>query len=344
MNGKRVMVTGGGGYVGSVLVEALLDAGYGVTVIDRFFFGVETLSRVEGVEGLALIRKDIRSVTPDDCAGHWAVVDLAALSNEPSGALDPGLTREINHQGRVSVARAAREAGVGRYVLASSCAVYGAGVGDGSILDEGSATSPQTEYARCNLACEGDILRMTDQGFCPTALRFGTVFGLSPRMRFDHVVNRMTLDAVKDGEIIILGGGRQWRPIVHVSDACRGVLLVLTAKAGDVDGQVFNIGADNRQMISVAYEVRDIMPFQVRIDVAQDDVARRDYRVSFDKARRVLDFSARIGIEDGIREIYYALKSGDVEASPKTSTVFWYKTIIEAKRIVDEVMLDGRLI
>jgi nucleoside-diphosphate-sugar epimerase len=175
-------------------------------------------------------------------------------------------------------------------------------------------------------------------------LRNATVFGLSPRMRFDLVVNLMTLNAVQTGKIFVLGGGRQWRPLVHVRDVARAFITLLNAEPEKVAGQVFNVGADNYQVLSVAYIVRETLPFRIDIEVAPDDADKRDYNVSFDKIRKVLAFNANVTVPEGIREIYESLKMGLVSATPETVTVGWYRSIIEAEKLLSRIKLNGRLI
>jgi nucleoside-diphosphate-sugar epimerase len=339
---KTVLVTGAGGYIGSVLTKYLLENGYRVIALDRFFFGEETLTDVKGNPRLTVLKKDIRDIALADLSGVYAVCDLAALSNDPSGDLDPELTLGINQAGRVHVAETAKRAGVLRYVLSSSCSVYGHG--HDVAMHEDAPKAPLTTYARANLAAEQEALALSDGNFCATAVRNATVFGLSPRMRFDLVVNVMTLHAVERGKITIMGGGRQWRPLIHVRDAARAFEAVIEAPAEQVGGEVYNIGKENAQVLSIAYIVREVLPFPLQIEVAPDDPDRRDYNVSFAKASQQLGFEATSSIADGVREIYEALKMGVVDVGPKTSTVRWYRNIIDAHKLIESVTLNGRLL
>jgi nucleoside-diphosphate-sugar epimerase len=340
---ETALVTGAGGYIGSVLVGELLSRGFAVRALDRFFFGEETLAEYRGNGALKCLKKDIRDLSAEDLEGVQVVFDLAALSNDPSGDLHPDLTRAINHQARVRVARIAREVGVGRYLLASSCSVYGGG-GDGNMATEKGSARPLTVYAEANLAAENDSLPLGSGGFCVTALRNATVFGVSPRMRFDLVINLMTLHAFELGRITVMGGGRQWRPLIHVRDVAAAFIAVATAPQNAVAGQVFNVGLGNYQVRTIAAIVREVLPFAVDIQIAPDDADKRNYQVSFDKLADATGYRPQLTIEDGIREVYEALKFGRVENTPKCSTVGWYRSILEAKRLVDTIELEGRIL
>jgi nucleoside-diphosphate-sugar epimerase len=177
-------------------------------------------------------------------------------------------------------------------------------------------------------------------------LRQATVFGLAKRMRFDLVINLMTLNAVQKGKIFVLGGGRQWRPIVHVKDTARAFAMVLDAGEKVVNGEIFNVGGSeqNYQIVSLAYIVRENLPFPVALDVVPDDSDARNYSVSFDKIQRVLGFTPKHTPADGVKEIYEALKLGRIDTDLKTITVKWYQHIMEAKRLVDTLAIDGRIL
>ena len=289
-----------------------------------------------------IIQKDIRDLTENDFLGQDAVCDLACLSNDPAGEIDPQLTYSINRDGRIHVAKVAKLAGVRKYIISSSCSVYG--TGEESQLSETSKTNPISIYAKSTLEAEQENLSIADNNFAATALRNATVFGLSTRMRFDLVVNLMTLSAFQKGRIIVMGGGLQWRPLVHLSDVSKAFIAVISEDSNLVNKEIFNIGYKNFQIKSLAYLVRDELSFPVEIDVAPDDTDKRDYNVSFEKATDKLGFTAQVDVTHGIREIFAALKSGKVDTSIKTITVQWYRNILQAKQLIDEIALDGRVI
>ncbi|MCI4334947.1 MAG: SDR family oxidoreductase [Thermoplasmata archaeon] len=334
----RVLATGGAGYLGSTLVPLLLSRGHEVTVVDRFFFGAEHLPPEEPGK-LRKIRDDIRWCDGELFEGHDAVVDMAALSNDPAGAIDAWKTYEINYLGRSRVARLAREAKVARYLVTSSCSQYGFQEG---ILTEESPPKPLTAYARANVLVEKDNLPLATPEFCPTAVRFSTLYGLSPRMRFDLAVNGMVLGATRTGKIPVMRDGKQWRPFLHVRDAARAILTVLEAPVEKVRGAVFNVGSDdqNYQVGTLADVVAGAMRSPPTLEW-YGDVDARSYRVSFEKVRRELGFTPELRPPDAVREIESALVSGALQPTEKTMTVEWYRHLLSNDVASQSVALRG---
>jgi nucleoside-diphosphate-sugar epimerase len=338
----KILVTGAGGYIGTQLIRDLVSQNNQVVAVDRFFFGMEPVKEFIGNKNVQIIKKDIRDLGVEDFKSVDAVCDLACLSNDPAGEMDPILTYQINRDGRIHVASTAKKSGVSKYIISSSCSVYGQG--ETPQLDEKSPTNPISVYAKSTLEAEQHNLGLADNNFSVTALRNATVFGLSTRMRFDLVVNLMVLTSYQRGRIIVMGGGSQWRPLVHVSDVSRAFLEIISLSPNLVNNEIFNIGLGNYQIKNLAYLVREELPFPIEIEVAPDDADKRDYNVLFNKAKQKIDFSAKVDINDGIREIYFALKSGKIDAGPKTVTVQWYRNILEAKELLDSIILNGRVI
>jgi nucleoside-diphosphate-sugar epimerase len=264
----------------------------------------------------------------------YAVIDLAALSNDPAGELEPERTFDINFRARVRTASLAKEQGVQRYILASSCSVYGF---QDDIVDEAATPAPITTYAESSLRAEGGVLALEDDSFCVTILRQGTLYGLSPRMRFDLVVNAMTRSLHTD-RIITVRGGDQWRPLLHVGDSARAFIQILEAPAETVSGETFNVGATDHNF-TVAEVARHVHAAGGgEGDIVHDKTAldTRSYRVSSDKIRDVLGFAPRSTPHDAAIEILQALRDGTVTDSPKTNTIHWYKhLLLEDPEILD---------
>ena len=339
---KKVAVTGAGGYIGTQLVRDLLAQNYEVLAIDRFFFGLEPLNEFKNNKNLQILKKDIRDLNINDLNKVEAVCDLACLSNDPAGEIDPNLTFQINRDGRIHVAKTAKNAGVQKYIISSSCSVYGSA--EEQDLIEISKTNPVSVYAKSTLEAELTNLELADSNFSVTALRNATVFGLSNRMRFDLVVNLMTLTAFQKRRIIVMGGGLQWRPLVHLSDVAQAFIRVINSDTKKVNSEIFNVGLDNYQIKNIAYLVREQLPFEIEIDVAPDDADKRNYSVNFDKITKQLEFKPKVTVNQGIKEIYEALKNGTVDTGTKTVTVQWYRNILEAKKLLDSIILNDRVI
>lgn len=281
----RVLVTGHHGYIGSVLLPLLLDSGHDVAGLDSFLY-----ERCDFGEDLApavpVIRKDVRDVTVSDLDGFDAVLHLAALSNDPLGDLNPECTYAVNHRASVSLAQAAKRAGVGRYLLSSSCSLYGAAGQDW--VQETAALRPLTPYGESKALAERDIGLLADDTFSPTFLRNATAHGLSPRHRGDLVVNNLTAFAYATGEVLMRSDGTPWRPLVHVEDIARAFLGLLAAPREQVHGEAFNIGADeeNYQIADIARIVEQVVPGSRVAFAAGAGPDKRSYRVSFAKLQR----------------------------------------------------------
>jgi len=334
----RVLVTGGGGYIGCVLVTELLERGYEVRVLDRFFFGQELLPRHPK---LKLIKEDCRRLGPEHLAGIDHVVDLVALSNDPSGELFQKATWEINHAARVHTAHLAKELGIKRYILPSSCSVYGF---QDNPVDEDSPINPLTTYAQANRKAEEGVLPLADEHFCAVVLRQATVYGYSPRMRFDLAINGMTHGAWAKGKLPLLRDGSQWRPMVHVRDAARAMIFMLETDRQRINGQIFNVGSNsnNYQLRPLAEIVAKTIPTPVEIEW-YGDPDHRSYQVRFNKLES-LGFRCQHQAEDGVREIHDALVKGRVEKTDKTITLQWYQNLATWQQIIHEVGLPDGMI
>ena len=329
---RNVLVIGGAGYIGSVLVRKLLDRGYNVTVLDALVYGDEGIRDLYGRLGFELIHDDMRNVEAVVRAMQYAdaVVHLGALVGDPACALDERLTLEINLAATRMIAEAARGFGVQRFIFASTCSVYGA---SDQILDERSALNPISLYARTKIDSERVLLTLNDDRFTPVILRFATIYGLSPRPRFDLVINLLAAQAVCEKRITIFGGG-QWRPFIHVDDAAEAILQCLEAPLPVVKGQIFNVGSDdqNYQIAQLGDLIKELIP-DVQVIHQGEDVDQRNYRVSFVKIRKHLGFTPRRTVADGILEIKAAIESGRIR-DYQDARYSNYKTLSEEGNVV----------
>lgn len=299
----RILVTGHEGYIGSVMTSFLLEAGHDVVGLDTLLFGGCDFGAFESP--VPTLKRDLRDVTAADLEGFEAVVHLAAISNDPLGNLNPQCTYDINHLASVSLAKAAKEAGVARFVYSSSCSVYGAASPD-DVLDEKASFHPVTPYAESKVLVERDLPALADDHFAPTYMRNATVYGVSPRLRGDLVVNNLTGWAFCTGRVLLKSDGTPWRPLIHVQDVCAAFLAVLEAPRERVANEAFNVGApdENYRMSDVARLVEQEIP-ESRIDFAEGaGPDPRCYRVDFSKIERMLpEFKPSWNVARGVAEL-----------------------------------------
>ncbi len=304
----KVLVTGHHGYIGSVLVPMFLEAGYEVVGLDTFFF--EGCDFGEARNGVAAVRKDLRDVGPADIDGVDAIVHLAALSNDPLGSLDPVLTEEINLNASVGLARAAKDAGVSRFLFSSSCSLYG--VAGGELLTERATFNPATPYAASKVRAEHELGKLADASFSPVFLRNATAFGVSPRLRTDVMVNDLVAHAYLTGEVLIKSDGSPWRPLVHVDDIAAAFLAVLQAPREAVHNQAFNVGrtGENFRVSEVASMVKEVVTGSKVVYAPGGGPDPRCYRVNCDKLpAQVPSYRPQWTVRDGIEQLYDAYKS-----------------------------------
>ncbi len=338
----RVLVTGGAGYIGSVLLRILLEHGYDVVCLDRLFFGLEPIKELLDRPDFKLVKDDIRWFDPKILKDVDVVIDLAALSNDPAGELDPAKTYDINYLGRIRVARLSKEYGVKRYIFASTCSVYGF---QKEIVNENSNLNPLTTYAKSAALAEKDLLPLASKNFSVTILRFATAYGLSYRMRFDLVVNAMVLALFKAGKIRVGGDGTQMRPLVHIRDISKAIIKVIESDTEKINGEIFNVGSNeqNYRIIDLAKEIGEAIGKDYDLEF-YGDKDTRSYQVDFSKIANRLGFSVDYTVRDAAKEIYSALEEGIVKDDLRTITVKWYKHLLGLYSLLKDVELNGRLL
>jgi nucleoside-diphosphate-sugar epimerase len=341
MKKDTVLVTGGAGYIGVVLVKELLKRGYKVKVFDKLYFGKEPLKEI--LKKIELIQGDVRQFPANILKGVSAVIHLGSLSNDPTADFDPKANNEINCIGTLKVAQACKKMGVKRMTLASSAAVYGFHVD--SVADEKFKTSPQSEYAQSKLDAEKAILKIMDKDFCPVILRQATVFGLSPRMRWDLVVNTMTKDAFSKGKIFVYCAGDSWRPLVAALDVAKAHIACIEAPEAKVKGEIFNLVYKNHRILELAHWIKDALKDKlpkIDIEVNFGTVESRSYRISGDKLKDRLGFVPTQSVEFAAKEILAILQKGQFTDfnNPIYYNIDWMKLLVEME---DKLKMIGKV-
>jgi nucleoside-diphosphate-sugar epimerase len=336
----RVFVTGCNGYIGSVLMPLLAAEGHDAFGVDNNWFEPCTLG---GAPAPAPHRvQDIRELQLGDLEGYYAVIHLAALSNDPLSNLDPQLTYEINHQATVRLARLAKQAGVERFLVSSSCSTYGL-AGDELVTEE-AELNPVTPYGRSKVLADREVSLLADDDFSPTFLRNATAYGASPRLRLDLVLNDFVAAAYATGRILMLSDGTPWRPLVHVEDICRAFLAVLEARREAVHDQAFNVGSssENYRVSELAAIVQETVG-GCRIEYADGaGPDQRCYRVDCGKiSRRLPDFQLRWNARLGARQLLESYRAAGLSADDLAGPRFYRLRTL--RRLIDGRRLTGDL-
>lgn len=322
---EKILVIGGAGYLGAVLTDRLLKEGYPVRILDSFIYGKKAVEKYVNDKRVEIIEGDIRNVETVNVSmlDTSSVVLLAAVVGDPASKARPEQTVETNYLATQVAASSAKISAIKRFIYASTCSVYG--VGD-SVLDENAPLNPVSLYARTKISSEESIMQIADSSFKPTVMRMSTLYGYSPRMRFDLVVNTMTMTAFTEGRINVFGGS-QWRPLLNLYDAAEAYLRVLEADLNTVGGKIYNVGSEEQNyMITdvaklVALGIKEMTGKEIPINIESDSVDARDYRVSFKKIQNELGFGVNHTIPEAAKEIWGKLASKGIK-DPKQKVYY----------------------
>lgn len=335
---KKILITGAAGYIGSALTPFLASRGFKVIAVDRFFFG-DFKKKIKNVK---VVKADIRNLNSKIFQNVYGVIDLAAISNDLTGEKFKKETHEINFISRFNNAKKAKKYGVKKYILPSSCSNYGK-IPNKDVADEGYRLKPLTNYSKANANAEKKILKLANDNFCVTILRQGTVYGYSPRMRFDLVINRMTHDAWNNGLINLLRDGTQRRPTLHIKDAIRAMYFMLITDENKINKEIFNVGGDNNNLMikDIVKKIKKIFKKQIKVQF-YGSKDHRSYFVSFNKINSI-GFKTKYNPDDGIKEILKNLKKGKIKLEPNTITLEWYQKLEYWNKIIKNTSLKGKI-
>jgi len=337
---QKVLLVGGAGYVGAVLAYELLERGYAVRILDRLYFGDDGLRNIR--DRVELIVGDMRTAGADVLKGVDSVINVGGLSNDPTAEYNPQANYEMNTLAAKKLADLCVEHGVRRYIYASSCSIYDRGVGNESadvLLDETSEVHPRAAYSSSKREAEKLLLGMASDAFCPVILRKGTVFGFSPRMRYDLVVNTFVKSALGTGKITLYYGGEMWRPLIDVRDVARAYIVCLEAPEEKVRGEIFNVSFRNFRISELGLRVRvALREMGYDVDIVPDYKYHgvRSYRVSTSKIERVLDFRPKVTVEESVKDLVkqiqqYGYTDWD---NPKYYNIRWLRLLEEAHKVI----------
>ncbi|MDO8573466.1 MAG: NAD-dependent epimerase/dehydratase family protein [Candidatus Daviesbacteria bacterium] len=326
---KRILVIGGAGFLGCILVPKLLKRGYKVRILDNLMYGSSHLSPILAHTNCELLEGDIRNISTLVLAlsDVDAAINLAAIVGDPACKNDPESAIETNYLANKAVAETCKYFQVNRFIYASTCSVYGQMEGNDE-LNENSALNPVSLYAKSKIQSEEGILDLMDENFSPTILRMGTLYGYSPRMRFDLVANAMTKTAISEGKIHVHAGGKQWRPMLSVEDAAEAYIKCLEAPLEKIRGEIFNVGSEvqNYQILDIAQIIKKSFP-KAQLIVEKESFDPRNYLVSFSKIQKILKFKTKHTIDSTTKQIVKAIKSGEIK---NVNDAKYYNIVIDS--------------
>ena len=337
---KKILVVGGAGYVGSILVRELLERGYAVKIFDRLFYGAQGLEEIKGK--IELVIGDIRTFHPGILDDVEAVINLSGLSNDPTAEYNPEANYEMNTVANNQLALVCKERGIKRFIFASSCSIYDVGETNEErdiVLDEDSPVAPKAAYSSSKHLAEKSLLALADAQFCPVVLRKGTIYGFSPRMRYDLVVNTFIKDALTKGKLTLHYGGEMWRPLVEVRDVAKAYIACLQADEEKVRGQIFNVTYKNFRIAELALQIQKALrDMGIAVEIAPDYGYRgvRNYRVLGKKIQQTLNFAPTISIEESVKHMVEQIRQHrymDFD-NPRYYNIKWLQLLEEADKII----------
>lgn len=342
---EAILLTGNAGYIGTVMTKFLKDESYLVVGLDSDWFSeFSFFSPPKEMKPDRQIIKDIREMTEDDLNGIDIVIHLAGLSNDPLGEIDLHLTDEINHRATIKIARMCKAKGIKRFIFASSCSIYG--IADSAVpINENGRISPVTAYAKAKADAERGLVELADEDFHPVLMRNATVYGPSPRLRLDLVVNNLIAWAYLTGEITIMSDGTPWRPVVHIEDFCNAFIAAIKAPAEKIHSKAFNVGIDeeNFQIKEIAYQIQKVLPrSKIRI-LNERGSDERTYRVDFSKIKEILeDFRPRRRLGEGVTELLEVYRKYNLTLEDFKSGKFFrinsVRSLLGSGKIDEELM------
>lgn len=323
MVNKKILITGHNGYIGPLLVNLLQEKGFEVVGIDVNYFDDYCDFFPNGLKPFTQKIKDVRDIEESDLEGIYAVCQLAAISNDPMGELNPSITDDINYKSAIEIAKKAKKVGVKKFIYSSSCSLYG--IAGDDALDETAELNPVTAYAKSKVATEIELAKLSDDDFCVTYLRNATAFGDSPKLRTDLVVNNLVGWAVTKGEIKIMSDGSPWRPLVHAEDIARAFVAMVETDASIINNEAFNVGmnTENFRIREVAEMVGEVVPNCEVVITGEHGSDSRTYRVNFDKIKNLVPaFQPKWTVKAGIEELYHQYTKQNIQFEDFTGRKF----------------------
>lgn len=338
---EHILLTGGGGYIGAVTAEKLLEQNYDVTILDTFYWGFHPIEKI--LPKIKIIQTDIREVNSKHLKGISAIIHAAGLSNDPMANFNPKANYEINTKATIKLARLAKKAGVKRFIFASSASIYDKkDLSATYIQNESSKVFPKAAYSVSKLKAEKALLKLASKNFCLTIFRQGTVYGFSPKMRYDLVVNTMLKDALQSGKIKVLCKGRQWRPLIDVQDVASAYITAIQAEPGKINGQVFNLVYKNYKIGEVANLIKKTLKkhknMKLVLEITNSNRVDRSYQISGEKIIELLNWRPKISVEESIIDMLGKLKGDYLNFShPRFYNIEWMKMLIEIEGSLKKV-------